>query len=73
MTSKNVKTLQISWIQWATLVAAVVTLVLVAAPRFRHTAPSTRGGVQEISEREDGSKQRGRRNLHQQQPEMITP
>jgi hypothetical protein len=77
MSSKNVKTLHITWIQWATLIAAVATLVLIVAPRFRHSV-----SVQERVERverpaqkdaEKSNRPRQGGGRHTQQPEMVAP
>ncbi len=74
MASKNVKTLHITWVQWATLIASVATLFLVMAPRFRQpTAPLHQGaGEVRRPEGKQGGPQR-QRGRYEQQPELIAP
>jgi hypothetical protein len=79
MTSKNVKTLQlqITWIQWVTLIAAIATLFLVAAPRFRqHPVPAVHEATEDNRRPERPEGKRGpqrQRGTHEQQPEMVAP
>jgi len=75
MASKNVKTLEITWIQWATLIAAIATLLLVLAPRMRlHTPPPQNAGeVKEVSRQERTEGKQRQRGRYEQPPELIAP
>lgn len=73
MASKNVKTLHITWVQWATLIAAVATLFLIMAPRFRQHPVSVREGAGETHRPEGKTVSPRHRGRYEQQPELVAP